>query len=119
MPSANQLIAGRRLQPTALGIVLVHGYQKIDPELVLPHMRRAVEEQLNFIARGQAQFDRVVQFVVAVFAAKYRYFVEHINAMDQLFEVSFTSLSASGKPFSRWFFSLLSNHHRFLSCTAD
>ncbi|THD19775.1 DNA topoisomerase [Fasciola hepatica] len=96
-----QLISGRRLQPTALGIVLVHGYQTIDPELVLPHMRRAVEEQLNYIARGQAQFDQVLQFVTSIFSAKYRYFVERISAMDQLFEVSFSSLADTGKPLSR------------------
>ncbi|CAL8084209.1 unnamed protein product [Calicophoron daubneyi] len=96
-----QLLPGRRLQPTPLGIVLVHGYQKIDPELVLPHMRKAVEEQLNYIALGQAQFEQVLQFVLAIFAAKYRYFVEHINAMDQLFEVSFSSLADSGRPLSR------------------
>ncbi|CAH8629187.1 unnamed protein product [Dicrocoelium dendriticum] len=96
-----QLLPGRRLQPTSLGIVLVHGYQTIDPELVLPHMRKAVEEQLNFIARGQAQFEQVVQFVLALFAAKYRYFIEHISAMDQLFEASFSSLSETGRPLSR------------------
>ncbi|KER22031.1 hypothetical protein T265_09785 [Opisthorchis viverrini] len=96
-----QLLPGRRLQPTPLGIVLVHGYQAIDPELVLPHMRRAVEEQLNHIANGRAQFEQVLQFVVAIFAAKYRYFIEHILAMDQLFEVSFSSLAESGRPLSR------------------
>ncbi|CAH8847266.1 unnamed protein product [Trichobilharzia szidati] len=96
-----QLLSGRKLQPTPLGIVLVHGYQTIDAELVLPHMRKAVEEQLNHIARGHAKYDLVLQFVLAIFAAKYRYFVENINAMDQLFEVSFTTLASSGKPLSR------------------
>ncbi|XP_043249264.1 DNA topoisomerase 3-beta-1 isoform X2 [Colletes gigas] len=93
--------AGRKLVPTSLGIVLVHGYQKIDPELVLPTMRSAVEEQLNLIALGRADYHAVLQHTVEIFKQKFHYFVENIEAMDQLFEVSFSPLSASGKAHSR------------------
>ncbi|XP_034190961.2 DNA topoisomerase 3-beta isoform X1 [Osmia lignaria lignaria] len=93
--------AGRKLVPTSLGIVLVHGYQKIDPELVLPTMRSAVEEQLNLIAQGRADFHAVLQHTVEIFKQKFHYFVKSIEAMDQLFEVSFSPLSASGKAHSR------------------
>ncbi|VDD75726.1 unnamed protein product [Mesocestoides corti] len=96
-----EIMPGRRLKPTPLGIVLVHGYHSIDPELVLPHMRRAVEEELNHIASGQANFHDVLQFVLAIFATKYRFFVEHISSMDQLFEVSFSNLADCGKPLTR------------------
>ncbi|XP_011298257.1 DNA topoisomerase 3-beta-1 [Fopius arisanus] len=95
------VVPGRKLTPTSLGIVLVHGYQKIDPDLVLPTMRSAVEEQLNLIALGRADFHAVLQHTLEVFKQKFHYFVQSIDGMDQLFEVSFSPLSASGKALSR------------------
>ncbi|XP_073954639.1 DNA topoisomerase 3-beta [Choristoneura fumiferana] len=93
--------SGRRLVPTNLGIVLVHGYQKIDPELVLPTMRSAVEEQLNLIAIGRADYEAVLSHTTEIFRRKFQYFVRSIEGMDQLFEVNFSSLKASGKALSR------------------
>ncbi|XP_049825992.1 DNA topoisomerase 3-beta-1 isoform X2 [Aethina tumida] len=92
---------GRKLKPTTLGIVLVHGYQKIDAQLVLPTMRSAVEEQLNLIALGKANFHAVLKHTVDIFKLKFQYFVKNIEGMDQLFEVSFSPLSATGKAHSR------------------
>ncbi|EDO44262.1 predicted protein [Nematostella vectensis] len=96
-----QIQSGRKLAPTSLGIVLVHGYQKIDPELVLPTMRSAVEEQLNLIAHGKADFNAVLHHAIGIFTQKFTYFVKTVSSMDELFEVSFTPLSESGKPLSR------------------
>lgn len=96
-----QVLSGRRLQPTPLGIVLVHGYQKIDSQLVLPTMRSAVEQQLNLIAHGKADFDSVLQHSLSIFSKKFVYFVQTITSMDELFEVSFTPLKDTGKPLSR------------------
>lgn len=93
--------SGRRLIPTSLGIVLVHGYHKIDSELVLPTMRSAVEQQLNLIALGKANFQAVLKHTIDIFKLKFQYFVKNIDGMDQLFEVSFSPLSASGKAHSR------------------
>ncbi|XP_065332165.1 DNA topoisomerase 3-beta-1 [Cloeon dipterum] len=93
--------SGRRLVPTSLGIVLVHGYQKIDPELVLPTMRSALEEQLNLIAHGQASMHAVLQHSLEIFKQKFLYFVKNIEGMDQLFEVSFSPLAMLGKALSR------------------
>ncbi|KAL5006758.1 hypothetical protein ScPMuIL_015564 [Solemya velum] len=95
------IISGRKLKPTPLGIVLVHGYQKIDPDLVLSTMRSAVEKQLNLIAHGKADFNAVLDHGINIFHSKYKYFVENIQGMDELFEVTFSSLAASGKPLSR------------------
>lgn len=93
--------AGRKLIPTTLGIVLVHGYLKIDPDLVHPQMRSAVEEQLDLIAHGRANFKSVLKHTLEIFKLKFQYFVSNISGMDQLFEVSFSTLAESGRPFSR------------------
>ncbi|XP_047134051.1 DNA topoisomerase 3-beta-1 isoform X1 [Hydra vulgaris] len=92
---------GRKLIPTPLGIVLVHGYHKIDPELALPTMRAAVERQLNMISSGKADYKAVLTYSVDMFEKKFDYFMKHIDSMDELFECSFTKLSESGKPISR------------------
>ncbi|XP_055388808.1 DNA topoisomerase 3-beta [Condylostylus longicornis] len=92
---------GRKLMPTTLGIVLVHGYQKIDPELVLPTMRSEVEKLLNLIAKGTADFKHVLRHAVEIFRLKFLYFVQNISNMDSLFEVSFSPLAESGKAHSR------------------
>ncbi|KAF5894549.1 DNA topoisomerase 3-beta-1, partial [Clarias magur] len=92
---------GRKLKPTNLGIVLVHGYYKIDAELVLPTIRSAVEKQLNLIALGKANFHQVLQHTLDIFKRKFHYFVDSIAGMDELMEVSFSPIAATGKPFSR------------------
>lgn len=64
-------------------------------------MRSAVEQQLNLIAAGKADYFAVLQHGVKIFHLKFKYFVTNISSMDELFEVSFSPLSASGKAMSR------------------
>lgn len=64
-------------------------------------MRSAVEEQLNLIAIGRADFEAVLSHTTEIFRRKFQYFVRSIEGMDQLFEVNFSSLKASGKALSR------------------
>ena len=71
-------------------------------DLVKPTMRAAVEEQLNLIAHGKADFNAVLGHTIDTFTAKFKYFVEHVQAMDELFEVSFSPLASSGRPISRY-----------------
>ncbi|KAI6172120.1 DNA topoisomerase [Aphelenchoides besseyi] len=91
----------RTLLPTKLGIALIHGYQRVDPELIQPNMRAEVETQLNLIAKGKADYETVTNHVLNVFRLKFQFYVTNIEIVDQLFEASFTSLAESGKPFSR------------------
>lgn len=84
-----------------MGSVLVHGYQKIDPELVLPTMRSDVEKALNLIAAGSADFNAVLKHATEIFRLKFQFFVQNICVMDLLFEASFASIADSGKAFSR------------------
>jgi len=90
------------LKSQYLGSCSCYVIVQIDPELVLPTMRSAVEEQLNLIAHGQANYTAVLQHTVEIFKQKFLYFVKNIEGMDQLFEVSFSPLAASGKAHSRW-----------------
>ena len=64
-------------------------------------MRSAVEQQLNLIAAGNADFYAVKQHALDIFHLKFCYFVENIQGMDELFEVTFSSLADSGRPLSR------------------
>ncbi|CAF93528.1 unnamed protein product, partial [Tetraodon nigroviridis] len=93
--------SGRKLKPTNLGIVLVHGYYKIDAELVLPTIRSAVEKQLNLIALGRANYQQVLHHTLEIFKRKFHYFVDVITGMDELMEVSFSPIAETGKPLSR------------------
>lgn len=70
--------AGRRLVPTALGITLIRGYQRIDPDLCLPDIRSFIEQQITLIAKGQADHVHVVQHALQQFTQKYSYFVKQV-----------------------------------------
>ncbi|KAG9334012.1 hypothetical protein JZ751_009244 [Albula glossodonta] len=70
-------------------------------ELVLPTIRSAVEKQLNLIAQGKANFHQVLQHTLDIFKRKFHYFVDSIAGMDELMEVSFSPIAATGKPLSR------------------
>ena len=83
-------------------ILLSVSFLQIDADLVLSTMRSAVEQQLTLIAQGKANFHEVKQHALDIFHLKFRYFVSHIYAMDELFEVSFSSLADTGRPLSRF-----------------
>jgi DNA topoisomerase-3 len=96
-----ELIPGRKLKPTKLGLVLAQGYHLIDDSLVLPKIRSDIEDQCNKIAKGLAERDEVVRKAIDLFSAKFTYFVDNVSKMDVLFGSSFARLQDVGKPFTR------------------
>ena len=50
-----ELITGRKIAPSKLGLVLCQGYHLIDSSLVLPQIRSDIEAQCNRIAKGLAE----------------------------------------------------------------
>ncbi|CAG8432833.1 7321_t:CDS:10 [Diversispora eburnea] len=69
--------------------------------LSLPTMRSDVEKQLNYIANGQANHSEVLEHSINLFRAKFKYFREKIELMDELFEATFSPLAATGKVLSK------------------
>ena len=91
----------RFLVPTSLGIVLVHGLQKIDPELADPKLRSGMEKRISMIASGELEYSQVLHEELQIYRQKFIDFVARIEKMDELFEASFSPLASSGKPFSK------------------
>jgi DNA topoisomerase-3 len=65
---------GRSLVPSPLGMALVKGYCQIDPELVLPSIRQNIEKSCELIAKGKADFNKVLTHVLTMFKKKFEYF---------------------------------------------
>lgn len=93
--------SGRKLVPTTLGIALIHGFFRVDHELIEPTMRADVEKQLELIAKGRAEHRVITEYTLGMFRRKFAYYVENVERVDALFQGSFTSLADSGRPFCR------------------
>ncbi|CAN0870635.1 DNA topoisomerase 3-beta [Linum grandiflorum] len=76
-----QVQAGRKLVPTPLGITLIRGYQRIDPDLCLPDIRSFIEQQIMLVAKGQAEHSRVALHVLQQFKQKFAYFVKQFSPL--------------------------------------
>ena len=74
-----KLADGRRLIPTQLGIALVHGYQMVDNELVIPKVRANMEKNCTLVAEGKADIMPVVQHCLRLFRDKFIYYVALLN----------------------------------------
>ncbi|KAL1507735.1 hypothetical protein AB1Y20_007348 [Prymnesium parvum] len=96
-----ELVSGRRLRPSRLGVVLAQGYHAIDSTLVLPDVRADIERQCLKIAEGKAEKGAVVRAALESFERRFHHFVSHIERMDVLFASSFAKLEDAGRPYTR------------------
>ena len=93
---ARLVAPGRSFEPTALGLALLQGIRRIDPELVQPTVRSHVEAQLNLIASGRAKRAEVVGHCLGEFEAKFAFFQKHIHRLTELLDASFGGGVAGG-----------------------
>ena len=79
----------RKQVPTQLGNSLVQGIKDIDYELVSPDLRSNIEKNMDLIAKGQADFNSVLDSVINIFRQKYEYFKNNIIKMEAYFGQSY------------------------------
>ncbi len=89
---------GRQLIPTPLGLALVKGYCEIDPELVLPTIRSNIEKSCDLIAKGRADFNKVLAHVIGMFKKKYEFFRINIGTMEKLIKIMIATNGVLGVP---------------------
>ena len=57
---------------------------------------------IAFTAPLQVDFDSVLRHTLDIFRAKFEFFRSHVDSLDELFEASFSSVSETGRPLSRY-----------------
>mmetsp|Transcript_14337 Transcript_14337/g.26973 ORF Transcript_14337/g.26973 Transcript_14337/m.26973 type:complete len:824 (-) Transcript_14337:117-2588(-) len=82
---ANVDTSSRRLIPTKLGLALINIYLAIDPELATPTVRSSIEKRVSQIAKGEANYDEVVNSTIAIFKQKFQHFASNISRFDDVF----------------------------------
>ena len=83
-----KLAEGRRLIPTQLGIALVHGYQMVDNELVIPKVRANMEKNCTLVAEGKADIMPVVQHCLRLFRDKFIYYEAWLSTVVEFLFIS-------------------------------
>ena len=84
-----RVVGHRQFEPTALGLAIIRGIERIDPELVLPTVRSHVEAQLEIIAKGAAMRADVVRHVLREFEDKFAFFAKHVGRLTEVLRQSF------------------------------
>ncbi|KAL3089882.1 hypothetical protein niasHT_022514 [Heterodera trifolii] len=72
----------RRLVPTPLGTALLHGYQRVDPDLVVPTSRAQMERKLEQIAQGTADTETLRKETLDFYLDKFCNFEQRIGDVE-------------------------------------
>jgi DNA topoisomerase-3 len=80
---------GRQLIPTNLGMALARGYCAVDPELILPKCRSYIEKSCDKVAKGEVNFEKVVDHVLKIFKKKFEFFQEKFSILDNVVKTEF------------------------------
>ena len=75
---------GRALVPTNLGMSLARAYCQIDSELILPSVRAYIEKSWSRIAKGEIEFQKVVDHVISIFKQKFEHFESNFKTVDDI-----------------------------------
>ncbi|KAF8820488.1 putative Dna topoisomerase III beta-1, partial [Cardiosporidium cionae] len=75
------LVANRRLQPSKLGLSIIHGFSSVDRELILPHVRAAIEASISIIAEGNlfSRCGHCKRYMTFIPKEPIRLFCKHCN----------------------------------------
>ena len=63
---------------------LARGYWQIDSELILPSVRAYIEKSCNRIAKGEIEFQKVVDHVIGIFKQKFEFFETNFKTIDEI-----------------------------------
>jgi len=80
----------RHLIPAPLGLAIAHAYALIDPGLVRPTVRAAIENACARVAKGEARKKDVVSKALIVFERKFKRFCKRIDRLPTMLAVAYS-----------------------------
>ena len=76
----------RQLIPTPLGVALIEGFMKVNPELVLPGIRALMEQEVGRIADGTRAKNEVLDKELNGFKRRYDSFKREERQVESVFK---------------------------------
>merc|ERR1719203_326745 len=90
----------RQLIPAPMGLALAHAFTLIDPGLIRPTVRSAIDNACTLVAQGKARKKEVVAKTVGVFERKFKRFCGRIHKLPAMLAVAFSRDVSEVKEYS-------------------